>query len=540
MPLAYTPEVARAVENAQKPFNFVRSCKIQTENSEPGYLEPTPTQMLQLEAMAAYKWSLTIKYRQAKITTVAVMDLLRHTMFHPMSRGVVIAEKESTGEEAFSRLALAYKNLDDIIRVPVVRDPNRSEMRFSHDGFINIITGGSRSPAIGHSPDYAFVTEYGEFGDYDTFNGHFFPSVNKRMNGIVRIETTPGDKGSAAHQMWLDALGGEGWFSAPRGCPLFLSWWHDDTCVAYVPPGFVRTPEEVEYAARLLEFEVGALTRGEVWYRYKAPRPIDDAHIMFRRNELKTTFHGDTRLFNAKYPSDPWSCWITGGVPHIPQDAVDRLRNSPRKRVTKMGETAFFEDPEPGCPYLLTCDPAGFGQTGDPSAWILWNCWDRREAAVFSGRVDPGRLADQILGVQRRYDCDVLVETNNPALAEALRSRHCPRLVWEDGQPGWYSTEQSKGAATTALVDMLRNREIEVLDTLTLDQLDQWDGTSRRTKKGHHFDLAISCIIAAHRFQKASYGYRPLVREDAPRPAGVTWRDLDALFPEEVKKRRVY
>ncbi len=46
-----------------------------------GYLNPTHTQRKLLKAMHENRWVLVNKFRQAKITTVSVMPLLRDCMY---------------------------------------------------------------------------------------------------------------------------------------------------------------------------------------------------------------------------------------------------------------------------------------------------------------------------------------------------------------------------------------------------------------------------------------------------------------------------
>jgi hypothetical protein len=274
--------------------------------------------------------------------------------------------------------------------------------------------------------------------------------------------------------------------------------------------------------------------------------PISDGHLAFRRKNLDTFYHGDVRLFDSKYPPGPRDGWLTGGSVAIPLDAVEALIldaeaaiREGRQAPENENEEVFYEAREVGAPYLLTADPAKYGQASDPSAWTLWHGWDRREVGAWSGRMDPGALADRILQVQRRYDCHVLVESNAGECCEALKARACPRLVWDSGHPGFHSTEARKGQALADLVDMLRRGELRPVTLATLNQLASWDGTSRSRKGGHHHDRAITCMLAAWYFTaRAGFGSRPTPRTSAIRPILIpkarTWND--ALADEKKDK----
>ena len=59
------------------PDAFVSMCQIVREDESTGYMEPTHTQKKLLKAYAENNWLMVNKFRQAKITTISVMLLLR-------------------------------------------------------------------------------------------------------------------------------------------------------------------------------------------------------------------------------------------------------------------------------------------------------------------------------------------------------------------------------------------------------------------------------------------------------------------------------
>jgi hypothetical protein len=511
----------RAVERANDVRRFQGLCQIVREDGSTGLMETTPIQAVHLDAVAEHSWTFTVKHRQAKITTATIMDCLRHVMYHPGQRGLVVAEKRSTAKEAFRRLAHAYRHLPPPIQIPTLREPSGEAIEFKHGGLVSIITGGGEAPAIGHSPDYAHITEFGEFEDQDNFIGHFFPSINKRPHAKVRIETTPGEFNSPAHLMWKKALADAASNSGSRFRPVFLCWWDDASCVLrdstgqpVDPRDFLPTQEELALAEKM--------------------PGITPQHFLWRRERLDTEFHGDTRLFDHKYPPGPYDGWITHGSPAIPLDAVRRMREASAVSVPD-GEERFFEEREPGAPYLITADPAGFGETGDPSAATLWHGWDRREVGSWSGRTDPGRFADIIMRWQKDWNADVVVETNKGECCATLVSRGCEKLFWDGAQPGWYSTDVKKASALADLVDDLRKGDVTIRTLQTLDQLESWDGKTRKRTGGHHFDRAVTCMIAAYAFRTLGYGTR--ARVVAPRDPNAPLRVSEFLATFKERKR---
>lgn len=523
---------AEAVKRASDPYIFPGLSRITRMDGSIGGIELTPHQVLILEHLSRHPWTYLVKYRQAMSSIIHISDQLRHISYTPGAMGMIVGDKEDTYKELLRRQVVMYDNLPEAIQTPLERPPSSESIAFGkpHNGIIQGITGGGENPAIGFSPDYALISEYGLFAMYAAFNGAFFPAINRRPNARCRIETTPGRYQTPAHEMFVNALAGKGRFRA-----LFLAWWRDPTCVSHDPPmpkNFQRTREEEAYAEKLLTFEKAAIGKGEYWYPYGRVMPIRDEQLWFRRIALETEFHGDPRLFASKYPESPFDGWLVGQSPTVPSDPVEKMLLT----ATRTNDAeVFYEEPERGCPYLVTVDGKGYGKAGDPAAMTLWNMWDWREAGSWSGDEDPGQLTPRILRWQKKYNATVLVETNKDGVAAALQQANCPKLYWSGEQPGWYSTSASKQAALIALVDLLRQDEVTIRTWETLQQLLTWDGKTRgdeSSRRKHHWDRAITCLLFAYATQVMGFQRRPRARPPSRTTLTANewigqWDDLD-------------
>jgi hypothetical protein len=174
----------------------------------------------------------------------------------------------------------------------------------------------------------------------------------------------------------------------------------------------------------------------------------------------------------------------------------------------------------------------------------VWNAWDRREVATWSGREDPGQLAQRLMKLQKRYGVkrtQVAVESNKGECLSALRAYGCPNLYnHSEHQPGFPASTQTNADALTDLVDLLRHQDITIRTQATLHQLMSWDGTGRKRKAKsaegtHHFDRAVTCRIAAYIFRRRSHNARP---KPAQASKGLTVKELDKLFTAQ-KRRKV-
>jgi hypothetical protein len=494
------------------PSTFVSMCQIIREDESLGYLNPTSTQQHVINAVHSNRWVLVNKFRQAKITTISVMLLLRDCMYLQGVKGLLIAERQDTAEDIFERILFAYNKLPDDVRMPLAkgRKAGTTQIHFAHGGGIKILTAGGRSPAIGRSVDRLVITEFGEAQWQKKAAINIFPTLNKRPNARVILESTPGRAGSHHETMWRLALEGRGRFK-----PLFLNWWQDHSC-RLDARGFVPTEEERAYM------------------RNHQGMTLDN--LAFRRMALETEFVGDPRLFSSKYPSDPYDGWLGSSAPVMPVEVLKPMLaaavNDPPLSLTS--GCREITPPASGESYVITADPAGYGGSGDKSALTVWNALEREEVAFWEDREPPDRFARRLLKVQERYNGAMLVvESNATACIALLKDSGAKRLLWTNrNHPGWYATDKRLQEAEARLVRLLREKDIALYSRGLLHQLMNYDGTRKKRTKGidgatHHFDRARTAVMAADVLSRRRF-VRAAV-EDAPSriPGRVTIADLD-------------
>lgn len=505
---------------------FVTSCRIVREDESVGLVTCAGQQLEVLDAWEQYRQVYVTKYRQAKISTAIALALLGMVEYTEGIQGVFLAEAFDTAETVWNRASYAYQNQHPKLQVPLHKGTGvgSREIRFAHNGAVKVLSGSGDTPAIGNSPDRLVVTEYPDVKNHENFNAHVFPTVNKRPNARVLFESTPGLGNTIPHTMWLKALAGEGRFH-----PVFLKWWLDPSIRVYDEagrpvnyPDFTPTQEEL----RLAELMPG----------------ITPNHFMFRRLSLDTEFADDVAAFDHKYPKSPLDGWPLSTNPVIPQEVVQAMFE--KGIGVKDGEFKVFAGPDsdPAHPYVITADPAGFGDSGDPSAFTVWSGWEGREVASWSAREDPTLFADRLIEVQKLYGTDrtlLVVESNKGECVAALRSKGA-RNLWmhSESHPGYFASELANAEAMVALVDQLRRNQIRVYTKSTLAQLLAWDGKGRqkrsKTKEGrHHYDRAVTVRMFAHIRKLRNFGTRPAV-ERAVR--GMTAAEFDKMFSRSVRK----
>jgi hypothetical protein len=397
---------------------------------------------------------IAVKHRQAGQTTLMVMWLLVECGLRPGHRGALIAESWATAQEAFRRLLLAHDNLPEPIkRAMGARRSSMSGIEFAHGGGIVCLSGGTRTPAIGRSIDRLVLTELGWWRDGAESMRHIAPAYRARPGAKVVIESTPGPEGCYYHDLVQASVANPD----PEWVTTFLSW-RDDPWIQAYPGG-------------------------------------PDA---FKAAVLAGEYAGDERLFSNQYPDTVLSGFTGSSSPTIPNEVVSPLLPG----ITLPTDATRL----PKGQYILTCDPAGFGDHGDPSGLAAWRITDRclQDEAVLLGRYDPGDLAVIIarwvtdLRASGSTVSTVAVESNASACVQALRDAQDIPLHWTSkSHPGWQATAARKGAAISRLVGGIRTGSVTIRSSQTIRHLLSYSEAPGARIAGHHQELAICSYIAA-------------------------------------------
>jgi len=398
-----------------------------------------------------------VKHRQAGWTTLMALWLLVECGLRPGYRGALIAESFSTAQEAFRRILLALQLLPKPIQdLMGAKRSSMSNVEFSHGGGISCHTAGTKTPVIGRSLDRLVLTELGWWRDAGGAMRHIAPTFRARPHARVVIESTPGPEGCFYHDLVKSQLS----TTTPDWILQFLSW------------------------------------RDDPWINEKCLG--DTEH--FKNQIVGSDYGGDDRLFANQYPEDILSGFTGSASPTLPNDILTPLlpgtvlptdaRDLPRGR------------------YILTSDPAGYGETGDPSGLIAWRILGPeqiiQDEAVLLRRLDPSTLAQTIatwvadLRLSKSTVETVVVESNAAGCVQALRDESDIPLYWSGKQtPGWQATASRKGAAISRLVGGLKTKKIKIRSSQVLRHLLSYSATPGARVEGHHQELAVCAYILA-------------------------------------------
>lgn len=502
------------------PTLFMEISKIVKMEEETGFADPTPMQRAALHAIHEYRWIMVDKYRQARMTTAAVLWLLRDCMYFEGLKGVVIANDDATAKMAFERIRFAYEQLPPELKIPLMPGTTGSstEITFIHGGSIKIISAGSRAPAVGHSIDRMVITEFGEAMWQMRAAVNMFPTIGRRPRGRVWLESTPGRADSYHRSMWQSCMDGDSRFFG-----VFLRWWADPTCEDKAVQN-MPVEQQIEVVGSPAEHETALINDG-----------ASPAALVWLRNETDTYFNKNPLLASSKYPRTPDEGWLGSLNPSLPSGIIGALiaTSIARDQTHEVSGEARYLPEAPdmlGQPSAIFADPAGFGQSGDPSAlfvvaplaWTDLAYWTGREdpslfvgrllrvaarmAAVSLGRTSPLSEAE-LLALPKIQQPMICVESNATAAITLLRATGYKNLYWSAlKSPGWNANEKSLRTAEATLVRTLSDGSWSIRARTVLHQLLGYDGRWRNIRvradtdedvAAHHFDLARCVIMAA-------------------------------------------
>lgn len=516
-------------------YLFPSMCKIMHEQSGTvEYLSPTPAQLAVMDAFNRDRWVLVSKYRQAKVSTISAIYLLRDCMLIDGTNGFLVANKGDTSEEVFRKIiVLAYERMcldPDMTGVVAPLHPKRKALAtalfFAHGGSIQLLSAEAASAGVGMSADRVVFTEIGEVRDLAEVNMQFLPAVWKRPTARVWGESTPGKTGSEHERLWLNSYDGKTRFKA-----VFLEWWRDDTCWKD-PTGFVPTDEEIAYLERHEGMNFG--------------------HLAYRREAIATIYSNSPAKFSAKHPSNYRDGWLGEDTPTFPTDPLLAMMEEALEDpvVSDVAGVGIYKKAVKGRLYAVLCDPNRFGEEGDVAAITIMDMHDNEEVAVWEGREDPTDVADRVAAASDYYNNALIVVEANAegAVTSLVDAGYSERLFWSKRRsPGWWASTLSIQRGETRLSELLSGQDIIIHSRQTISQLIAFNPAARKRRSRRssettrHFDRARCLVMYADvrmtikvPAPKVDPAVKPLLTE-SDRP--VTILRVDDDF--DKRKRRV-
>jgi hypothetical protein len=520
---------------------FASLCHIQSMDSVPGPMGPliTPIQARVAELYDQKQHIWINKYRQAMISTLSIMLLLRDCMYLPGMRGVIVTQKEDLHKDLMKRIILAYEELPPEFRVPIKNGTRLtpSGIEFEHGGWIVPVTAGSESPAVGFSPDRAIISEACEMDDeaFARLTRKFMPAIVRKPFAKIVMESTPGQAETNMHRLWLSTLRG-----ASRFTPLHLRWFQDRRAMVF--------DERIH------------LDENDYTYRERTGlgNALSDAALRFRKITLPD-FDNKDEEFENKYPPDARSGWLAQQSQVFDRAPLNALRGEAVKDppVDHDAGCRIITPYVPGRSYLITADPANFGAVGDNSALTVWDTHTWEEVAFWEGREQPDKFYERLVQVAKAYGHEQILDDESVSIVQVAIESNAAAVLGaavfdgklslyhdDDDKPGWNASTKTIQEAEADTNTMLRDKSLRVRSLSLIDQLSMFDGRKRDRRvirndgTQSHYDRARTAIMAAHIFKRRRF--RPPLTTEEVEAVEAKRRGEEARRVFEAKMRRIY
>lgn len=468
---------------------------------------------------------VVVKARQQGLSTVISAWQYWWLSQRKAQKGLVMAHEADSTTTLFDMYRRIHDNVPEAVK-PSTKYSSRTELVFDRlDSGLRVATAGGRGVARGETIQVAHLSEVG-----------FWPTTFARANFNGLIQAIPETSGTA---IFLESTGNgmtgvfygmyKGAKLGTNGFELFFSSWveSDEYRDETVPQPFIRTPDEHAVAATALELY------GIV---------VDDAQLWWRRRKIATN---GLDMFKQEYPLTADEAFISTGRPVFNPDTLHTRIKSPKAPIARMaveetydkqtgkllplrvlrehprGELLIYHKLDPKETYFIGAD-VGMGirggiqgrADGDPSVAQILDS-QLRQVAVWRGRVHPDVFAEILLALGYHYNEALLIpERNNHGLVTcvALRDKQYPNLYLdiaegtiepdnETIQLGIFTSEKTKPLLIDTLRALDREKDIEINDTTTLEEMLSYvvtESGKMQAEEGSHDDCVMALALAAY------------------------------------------
>jgi hypothetical protein len=443
--------------------------------------------------------ALQLKGRQQGVSTYAEGRFFWRVTHSRGVRAFILTHEQEATHNLFGMVQRYYDHCPPMLK-PSIRASNAKELSFDRlDSEYKLGTAGTKGVGRSSTIQFFHGSEVAFWPHAETHLAGVLQAVPNEPGTEVLLESTANGVGGVFYELWQEASQSAGRYEA-----IFLPWFWQAEYRLPVSGEFERSAEEDELA-RLYQ--------------------LDDAQLLWRREKIRELKSAD--LFRQEYPCTPEEAFIFSGRGAFEQawlDAAERECFAPRYRAEvdfakrdvikrDSGALRVWDEPKPGCRYVIGADVAeGIGH-GDFSCADVLEVETGHQVAQWHGHCDPdhfGRILD-LLG--RRYNRALLgVERNNHGLVTltTIRGENYPNLYAqqdierrsegvETRKFGWLTTAKSKFKLIDQLASELRDKDHGIACKETVSEMRTYvieENGSYNAKPGCYDDRVMSRALA--------------------------------------------
>jgi hypothetical protein len=451
-----------------------------------------------------YVRMIILKARQQGLSTVVTAWQYFWVSQRKAQKGLVMAHEADATTTLFDMYKRCHDNAPDIVR-PHHKYSSRTELSFDVlDSALRIATAGGRGVARGETLTVCHLSEVA-----------FWPSAFATANFNGLIQAVPDEPGTAVFiESTANGMTGkfrEQWVGATNGStgyePFFSAWFESAEYATEAPDDFEPTPDEQDL------IKLYGLSHGQ---------------LQWRRRKIATS---GVELFQQEYPATPDEAFISTGRPVFNPDYIQQRLREPVQPIKRMaidnitdnigslvehsrGELLVYRELDPKETYVIGAD-VGMGiRGGDPSCAQVLDS-QLRQVAVWRGTVHPDYFGKVLATLGYHYHSALIApERNNHGLVTCitLRDLQYPYLYTDVAEGtldsnkdtinlGFFTSERTKPLIIDKLRSLDRERECEIYDTTTLNEMLSYivtESGKMEAEQGAHDDTVVALAIALY------------------------------------------
>ena len=208
----YTPEMARELERCKNDILYFAEnyFYILIPGKGKEKIKLFPAQKRILKGMKKNPYFVLLASRQIGKTTIFTIYLLWTALFFNDNKILLVANKEATAIEIFTRIRMAYEMMPNWIKSPVddsLGGYGKTSMGLENGSRISISTT-TGTAARGQSCNILVIDEAAFIEEHmmDPFWASVFPIVSSIPDGKVFMCSTPNGTGNLFHQIYSGAV----------------------------------------------------------------------------------------------------------------------------------------------------------------------------------------------------------------------------------------------------------------------------------------------------------------------------------------------
>ncbi len=481
--------------------------KILDKNGQLVTFKPSVVQLRILALLPKHFYWRILKYRQGGVTTLFCILYLDEALWTPGFSAGIIAHDQSTLDDIFQKVKIAFDNLPDGLK-PTTRTNTVRMYRFesTFDGvplnssiYVALKVRGGTNQAI-HVTERAYI-EGEKSTELEAGAKQTVP-----IGGRITEETTANGLNE-----YHDAFTAD-WDAAsddPMDYGTMFFAWHEDP--QYTLPGELGdyTQAEQELKDTVLRHYNTELTDGQViWYFWKMKQLVAAA----RESEDKVTLSG-RQLMMQEYPSHLDEAFQSGAGNVFDDDVmngyvpVNHIKEVPVICAEAKGEKwKMFKEVEAGRFYGMGVDPSD--GAGDPAGIAIWDD-NYEKVAEWHGRLRPDKLAHLAKEMAVYYNNAYIGIENNmlSCILELSKiydnyyftTRIDQKTQRKTKKMGWTTTGQSRDVMIDDFIMHFEEFTLKGLSKLTMKEMKTFvrkEGGKREHASGKHDDMLFADMIA--------------------------------------------